>query len=73
MAIYKERVKTMKTYAFYTKNSFRQDVKASSPKSAWSKIQSLPEFRDQFTGSYGVYDKDGLIPTGKIDGTIKGA
>ena len=60
----------MKTYAFYTKDGFRQDVLASSPKSAWGKIQSLPMFRDKFTGSYGVYDSDGLMVTGKHDGNV---
>ena len=61
----------MNTYCFYTKDNFRQDVEASSPKSAWNKILSFPSFRERFTGSYGVYDKDGLIATGTIHGRFE--
>lgn len=60
----------MKTFCFYTKDGFRQDVKASTAISAWNKIQSLPGFREKFTGKFGIYDKDGLIPTGAVHGEI---
>jgi hypothetical protein len=61
----------MKTYCFYTKDNFRQDVKASTPKSAWNKICSFPYFRDKFTGAYGIYNKDGLIVSGAIHGRFE--
>lgn len=58
----------MKTFTFYTKDGFRQDVKASSARSAWNKINSLPNFRERFSGTWGQYDKDGLLPAGQVDG-----
>lgn len=60
----------MKTYCFYTRDGFRQDVKASTAISAWNKIQSLPGFRDKFNGKFGIYNKEGLIETGRVDGCI---
>lgn len=65
----------MKTYCFYTTDGYRQDVKASTAQGAWNKINAnkinaMPNFRERFTGAYGVYDKDGLMATGAIHGTI---
>lgn len=60
----------VKTFTFYTKTGFRQDVEAPTPKLAWFKIQSMPGFREQFTGYFGIYDKNGLMPTGQIDGCV---
>jgi hypothetical protein len=60
----------MNTYCFYTKDNFRQDVKGSTPESAFRHILAMPGFRERFTGAYGIYDKDGLIATGTIHGRI---
>lgn len=50
----------MKTFAFLTKDSFRIDVKASTAKSAYRKLASVPNYSDKITKSYIQYDKDGL-------------
>jgi hypothetical protein len=49
-----------KTYAFLTKDSFRCEVKASGPKSAYNKLMDIPHLAEKVTKSYIVYDKDGL-------------
>ena len=50
----------MRTYAFETRDGFRFDVKASSIKSAVSKVESIPYLSDMATGYYYMYDEDGL-------------
>ena len=50
----------IKTYSFLTTDSFRVDVKASSPKAAYNKLKSIPFHVDKITKSYIVYGKDGL-------------
>jgi hypothetical protein len=49
----------MKTYAFQTKDNFRIDVKATSPKSAYNKLKSIPNYTDLITQYYYQYDNDG--------------
>lgn len=50
----------MKTFAFLTKDSFRIDVKASTPRAAYRKLLSIPHLAEKITPSYIQYDKDGL-------------
>lgn len=50
----------MKTYAFQTKDNFRIDIKATSPKSAYNKLKSIPIYADLITEYYYQYDKDGF-------------
>lgn len=50
----------MKTFAFLTKDSFRIEVKASTPKSAYRKLVSITHLKDKITKSYISYNKDGL-------------
>lgn len=50
----------MTTYAFLTKDSFRVDVEATSPRAAYRKLMSIPFFRHRITTAYIKYDKDGL-------------
>lgn len=50
----------MKTYAFLTKDSFRIEVKASTPKSAYNKLMSIIHLKDNVTKSFIKYSKDGL-------------
>lgn len=50
----------MKTFSFMTKDSCRCEVKASSPKSAYRKLLSIPHLAQKITKSYIEYDKDGL-------------
>jgi hypothetical protein len=49
-----------KTFAFLTKDSFRCEVKASNPKSAYKKLMDIPHLAKQMTKSYISYNKDGL-------------
>lgn len=50
----------MNTYAFLTKDSFRIEVKASTPKAAYKKLLSIPHLAIKLTPSFIKYDKDGL-------------
>jgi len=50
----------MKTFAFLTKDSFRVEVKASTPRSAYNKLMSIPHLAEKTTKSYVVYDRDGF-------------
>tara|TARA_R110002126_G_scaffold178988_1_gene328032 strand:+ start:345 stop:533 length:189 start_codon:yes stop_codon:yes gene_type:complete len=47
----------MNTYSFQTKDDFRIDVKASTPKSAYNKLKSTSNL---ITKNYYQYDKDGF-------------
>ena len=50
------------TYAFITKDDFRIDVEASTPNSAYNKLNSIPHLRDKgITRNYYKYAKDGFV------------
>jgi hypothetical protein len=49
-----------KTFAFLTKDSFRVEVKASSPLAAYKKLKDIPHIAENITASFIEYDKDGL-------------
>ena len=49
----------MNTFAFEIKDGFRFDVRASTAKSAWNKINSISFMLEKATGNYFKYDKDG--------------
>ena len=51
----------MKTFSFKTKDDFRVDVEASTPKSAYNKLMSIPSIRSMgITKEYLKYDRDGF-------------
>ena len=50
----------MNSYAFLTKDSFRVEVKASTPIAAYNKLMSIQYFADKITDSFIKYSKDGL-------------
>tara|TARA_R100001082_G_C4238962_1_gene106517 strand:- start:339 stop:524 length:186 start_codon:yes stop_codon:yes gene_type:complete len=51
----------MDTYSFKTENDFRVDVNASTPKSAFNKLMSIPIIKNMgITKEYIKYNKDGL-------------
>jgi hypothetical protein len=56
----------MKTYFFLTKDSFRCEVKASSPKAGYNKLMAIPHLKESITKSFGEYDKDGLCAIDNI-------
>jgi|TARA_R100001530_G_scaffold133528_1_gene107024 hypothetical protein len=50
------------TYAFLTKDNFRIDVEASTPKSAYNKLNCIPHLRNKgITRHYYKYAKDGFV------------
>jgi len=51
----------MNNYAFKTKDNSRVEVIASTPKSAYNKLMSLPMFKDKVTKSYWKYSKSGIV------------
>ncbi len=55
----------MKTYSFLTKQSNRIDVKGSNALSAVRKLLDT-SFKNELTGAYLIYDKNGLDFTGFI-------
>jgi hypothetical protein len=50
----------MNTFAFLTKDSFRIEVKATSPKAAYNKINSITHLKDKITKSFVQYNSSGL-------------
>jgi len=50
----------MNTYAFLTNDSFRIEVKASTPKAAYNKLISISQFKNRVTRSWVKFNKDGL-------------
>tara|TARA_R100000329_G_C7456994_1_gene160958 strand:+ start:108 stop:296 length:189 start_codon:yes stop_codon:yes gene_type:complete len=51
----------MPTYSFKTKDDFRVDVDASTPRSAYNKLMSIPLIRNMgITKQYLKYDKHGF-------------
>jgi len=50
----------MNTYAFLTKDSFRVEVKASTPRAGYNKLMSIPHLAVKVTKSYIKYDRAGL-------------
>ena len=50
------------TYAFLTKDNYRIDVEASTPNSAYNKLNCIPHLRNKgITRSYYKYSKDGFV------------
>ena len=50
----------MHTYAFITTDNCRVDVKATTAKAAWNKLQSIPSLKRQVTRAHFRYDSDGF-------------
>jgi hypothetical protein len=59
----------MKTFSFITSKSFRIDVKASTPRAAYNKLNK--QLIQHLTTSYYEYNKDGLVDVTKIK-TLQG-
>jgi hypothetical protein len=53
-------VTTMKTFSFRTKDCFRVDVLATTPRAGYNKLKAVPHLAEKITTSYLAYDKDGL-------------
>ena len=52
--------KMKKTFAFITKDSFRCEVKASSPKAGYNKLMDIPHLAEKITKAYTSYNASGL-------------
>ena len=51
----------METSSFKTRDDFRVDVDAATPRSAYNKLMSIPLIRSMgITKEYLKYDKDGI-------------
>ncbi len=48
-----------KTYSFLMSNSFRIDVKATNPGSAYKKLLDVPSIAEKLTRSYIQYNRSG--------------